>query len=125
MNDESLYMGEWNNNIMEGYGEYVYADGKIYKGLFLNGKKHGFGIYIISNKVQAFIGFWDNGKQHGMGKVINKGSIKYGFWENGKRTKWFLNRIKALNVLDHNQTNFKLYFTDKVEDIAHLIEYNV
>lgn len=30
--DGKMYSGEWKNNLMDGYGEYVWADGKKYIG---------------------------------------------------------------------------------------------
>lgn len=35
------YIGNYVNNVREGYGEYYYADGKIYKGMWKAGLMHG------------------------------------------------------------------------------------
>jgi hypothetical protein len=33
------YAGEWKNDMMEGYGEYHFFFGDVYRGYFLEGKK--------------------------------------------------------------------------------------
>jgi hypothetical protein len=51
-------------------------------------KKQGFGIYIWTDG-RKYEGQWLNGKQHGEGKyVLPDGKEKIGIWENGKRIKW-------------------------------------
>ena len=48
-----------------GYGEYTWADGRKYKGE------------------------WVNSKRHGKGKIISvDGTEREGIWEEDKRTKW-------------------------------------
>ena len=34
-------IGNYVNNVRDGYGEYYYADGKIYKGMWKGGLMHG------------------------------------------------------------------------------------
>ena len=50
----------------DGYGEYTWDDGKIYKG------------------------HWKKGKQHGEGEIYSPQDQvwKKGIWENGKRVRW-------------------------------------
>ncbi len=51
-------------------------------------KKHGWGRYQWSDG-RVYDGLWRNGKQHGEGTYIQKdGSTRAGIWEDGKRTKW-------------------------------------
>lgn len=35
------YIGNYINNVRNGYGEYYYADGKIYKGIWKDGLMNG------------------------------------------------------------------------------------
>jgi hypothetical protein len=52
------------NDKKEGYGEFSWPDGKIYKGQ------------------------WRDGKQHGEGVLKHKGVERKGLWDNGKRLRW-------------------------------------
>jgi hypothetical protein len=83
---------------MEGFGHYIWGDGREYIGYYKNDKKHGFGKYTWPDK-RKYIGYWENGKQHGYGRYIMKnGSAQIGVWQKGKRTDWVsddqLNKLK-------------------------------
>lgn len=42
------------------------------------------------NTGQSYEGYWKDGAQHGIGKMISKdGSFKQGRWENGQNAEWF------------------------------------
>jgi hypothetical protein len=41
-------MGEYFDDRKNGYGEFVWPDGRSYKGDWLNGKQHGKGMYKTS-----------------------------------------------------------------------------
>jgi hypothetical protein len=75
---------------MEGYGTYVWNDGRKYEGCYKDDKKHGFGIYAWADG-RCYEGFWFRGKQHGIGTYLvpKEGKKKYGLWEDGKRIEWF------------------------------------
>lgn len=60
----SLIQGDWHNDEREGQGKLTYADGKVYIGGFVAGKKHGQGE-----------------ERHPNGTVVN------GYWEEGKLIK--------------------------------------
>ena len=62
-------------NAMNGYGEFLWQDGKRYRGFYINDKKEGFGIYYWPDPVRIYIGFWKNGKQDGLGKYLSSKSI--------------------------------------------------
>ena len=87
-----MYEGEFKDNMMEGFGFYLFADGKTYEGFYLNDKKHGYGVYTwVSSK--KYSGWWSNGKQDGLGMLIKKdgNKIKYGLWIEGKKQEWLNN----------------------------------
>ena len=75
---------------MEGFGYYVWNDGRKYEGQYKDDKKHGFGIYSWADG-RCYEGYWWKGKQHGLGTyfVPKEGKVKYGLWEDGKRIEWF------------------------------------
>ena len=74
---------------MNGYGEFSWPDGKKYIGWYEDDKKSGFGIFYWPDSKKVYVGFWENGKQHGYGTLINKNSFKFGFWENGIKKNSF------------------------------------
>jgi hypothetical protein len=79
------YNGEWKDGMMHGEGEYLFGDGKSYKGSFSNNNCEGFGIaeYPIGS---SYEGQWKNGKFHGEGTMRSTDDLKYdGNWKNGKR----------------------------------------
>jgi hypothetical protein len=43
------FIGNYVDNVREGYGEYYQASGKIFKGNYKKGKRHGKGIIIDKN----------------------------------------------------------------------------
>ena len=114
--DGRIFIGQWKNNVMNGYGEYHWIDGRKYMGFYLNDKKEGFGVYVWSEN-KAYYGFWKDGQQHGIGRYINKGENKYGIWECGKRTKWFQNDIEAMSLLVGDEICFKEKFYIDIVDI--------
>ena len=87
--DDRMYHGQVENGLMNGYGEFTWPDGKKYIGYYVNNTKEGFGIFIWSIKnLQAFVGFWVDGKMEGPGMKINDSGIKYGLWKNGNKKRW-------------------------------------
>jgi hypothetical protein len=46
--ENKVYTGEWKANALHGYGTFI-QKGKVFKGHFLNDKKHGLGINIYPN----------------------------------------------------------------------------
>lgn len=45
--DKSSYTGDWLNGLRYGHGEFVSADGAVYRGMWVNDKPHGKGILSI------------------------------------------------------------------------------
>ena len=110
-NDE--YQGELKNNIPEGFGKYIWQNGKYYIGQWKNGKKEGKGAkyaqapngkdrityegdfhndlydgkgkYTFSNG-EYYIGEWSKGERNGKGKeYYNDNKLRYdGDFVNGK-----------------------------------------
>jgi hypothetical protein len=107
--------------MMNGYGEFYWKDGKIYVGYYLNDKKEGFGIYYWPNLNRTYIGFWKDGKQDGIGKLINKGKVKYGQWINGEKIRQFDNANEAISLMSSDCLVFKKFFkVDEDKIIAFL-----
>jgi len=61
----SVYAG-CEGNCINGQGRYLYKDGQVYKGSWLNGKKHGQGHFIYKDK-STYRGEWKAELRHGNG----------------------------------------------------------
>jgi hypothetical protein len=117
-----MYIGQWENNSMHGYGEFRWKDGKYYAGNYVEDRKEGFGIYYWTNPQRAYIGFWKNGKQDGVGKYINPKMSRFGIWREGERTKWYNNEKEAFNSLKNTEKIFKDLFQLTMQDVFKLFQ---
>ena len=109
--NDSIYIGEFKNSLMNGFGEFLWNDTEYYCGNYLNGIKHGFGIYIWSfDKLNCYVGFWENGKQNGVGiKIINY-EIRYGFYKDGRKTGNFNGGWESKQYLKPEQGKYFKFF---------------
>jgi hypothetical protein len=104
---------------MEGFGEFVQFDGKIYMGFHKNDKRHGLGFFHwVDGRI--FIGNWKNGKQHGLGKYIADGQTKYGIWIDGERISWYNTEEEAFNQIKIDD-EFSFLYTFEQKDIVKFI----
>jgi len=80
--DGSIFIGKFKDNEKDGIGRMSYLGRGDYHGInflpkrftnflgeFLNGKRHGDGLFTYSNK-DIYSGQWKNGKKHGNGTYI-------------------------------------------------------
>ena len=112
------YDGHWHYGKYNGYGTYIFGEGKWkgdkYEGEYKNGKREGQGTYTFSDG-KKYIGSFKNGAMHGQGILTSSSGNRYeGKWENGK----YLN--KNSNEKDDNKTientnEVKQNFVDKME----------
>jgi hypothetical protein len=121
-NDGKYYIGQWKNNTMNGYGEFNWRDGKKYLGYYQNDTKEGFGIYYWTNSKRFFVGFWKNGKQEGVGKIVNEKKVKYGFWGNGDKIKSFNLDMEAISSLNKKQLMYRYYFMLNHQQLLSMID---
>lgn len=80
-----IYIGEFKNNAISGYGKYIWKESKQeYNGNFLNGKFHGEGLYKWEDG-QYFRGTYKNGIKEGKGEIgYNNGKKCYVYFKDGK-----------------------------------------
>ncbi|KAK1941900.1 Radial spoke head 10 B [Phytophthora citrophthora] len=88
------YSGQWRANSFHGTGKYTDAEGSIYEGEFVRGKKHGVGKLVSSitetesdsttqHQTEQYSGEWRDGSREGLGDaVFADGSIYSGQWRN-------------------------------------------
>ena len=80
--NEDFYEGNFEMDIMNGFGKMVEADG-CYEGEFFEGLKSGKGRYEYSN-TNIYDGYWKNGLRHGSGCFEFTNGYKYcGDWVDG------------------------------------------
>ena len=60
--DGRKFKGHWKNNMIHGKGKFTWPDGKMYDGEYFEDKKHGFGIFKLADG-SKYEGNWQNGKQ--------------------------------------------------------------
>ena len=78
------YVGESKDGKMHGKGTYYCANGEIYNGDWVNGKRTGYGLYNWPNGDQ-YNGQFKHNKMHGSGKMTYaNGKVKNGRWSNNE-----------------------------------------
>ena len=79
-----FYIGEFKNNLMDGYGKITNFYGTSYEGSFKNGLTNGHGIFFHGYN-SSYAGNWRNGLKHGDGvlKIYGAKPIK-GKWVDDK-----------------------------------------
>jgi hypothetical protein len=80
-----VYDGEWVNGKKQGTGTYTRADGSVYDGEYNRDRKHGKGRCTWVNG-NAYIGHWVDGVQQGQGTLTCPDGRRYeGEWYGGKQ----------------------------------------
>jgi hypothetical protein len=78
------YEGNWVYDVKEGQGEYVDAEGSIYSGTWVKGKKAGGAMTYITGDV--YKGEWKNDLREGRGEMkYANGTVYSGDWVAGRR----------------------------------------
>ena len=63
-----------------------YPNGDIYEGDYVDGIRHGRGIYRFAASGDKYEGSWVNNNKHGLGTMTYNGKGTYqGYWENNRR----------------------------------------
>ncbi|CBH12436.1 hypothetical protein, conserved [Trypanosoma brucei gambiense DAL972] len=82
---EGLYIGDFVDGQIRGYGEYLYREGYAYKGDWVNGVYEGSGTFFYTNGAR-YEGQWRNGYEHGRGTMTYyNGDVYTGDWCNGRK----------------------------------------
>jgi hypothetical protein len=84
----SQYIGDWKENMKEGFGIQIYKNKDKYEGLWANNMRNGQGTYWRNEGgklKREFTGDWFEDKRHGRGTFFYKNGDRYdGFWVDGK-----------------------------------------
>ena len=82
-----VYVGETVNGKRQGEGVYTYKDGKRYTGAWQDDKRHGQGTYAMHDD-QKYIGAWQDDKPQGKGTWVFPDSTQYiGEWRDEKPSR--------------------------------------
>ena len=81
--DKGRYVGQWKDDLQWGEGEEIIQDEYHYKGGFIAGERHGYGVLALSD-FSTYNGQFEKGKFHGKGKYTwSDGKEYYGQWVDG------------------------------------------
>lgn len=107
------YYGYWKNDMRNGQGVQYYEDAK-YVGNFEDNLRHGTGDYIWKNG-WIYKGQWNKGKCSGMGKLYKPGGVLFydGFFDNfmrtGKGIQYNSNGMYEGNFKNNKANGFGVY----------------
>lgn len=81
---EGVFTGEFVDNRISGYGEYIFNDGHLYKGEWCDDLFHGTGTYLYPSGAK-YEGNWRAGYEDGRGTLTHpNGDVYVGDWREGK-----------------------------------------
>jgi hypothetical protein len=91
---------------MHGKGDFIWSDGRKFRGVYRNGKKQGFGVFEWPDG-RKYVGLWKDGMQHGRGVFVTKNGMRHeGEWNQGKLNYW---------ILQSNEVNTSQDFGDDTD----------
>ncbi len=106
--DGRVYMGEWKDNKMDGFGVQKWKGDNVYVGYYSKDKKEGYGKYYWADG-REFLGWWSNNQQLGLGKYVTPdGTTSFGLWEKAKRLLWFT--PDQTEAIKHNKFDYTRLF---------------
>ena len=115
--DQHIYIGEIKDGLMNGWGEFYWGNNTMYCGQYKNGIKLGFGIYVSSfKKLDAYIGFWKEGKIDGVGIFLNDKSFSFWRCNNGKK----IDSINQHEIIDYLKFNHRKFYKILGKDYKYL-----
>jgi hypothetical protein len=91
----SVYKGDFQNGVRDGYGIETYYNGSKYEGSWYKDKKHGIGEFISANE-EIHKGRYANNKRNGMGfDWYTVGDLYQGTYKDHKRHGLFMINFKV------------------------------
>ena len=107
--DGTKYVGDWENDLMHGYGTLTLPDGSKYQGFWKNGNREGFGTFTWANG-DTYQGQFKDNKRSGDGILKMKDGSEYsGQWDNnmanGKGTFTWSNKTKYIGAWKDDKRN--------------------
>ena len=82
--ENGFYMGEFKTGHQDGYGEFHWQDGSIYRGNYKDGGREGEGEYFNAKNKSISKGLWKKGMLNGHGQYTDPyGNSFKCIWDNG------------------------------------------
>ena len=74
-----VFIGEFRNDQMNGFGRWVSANGAEYSGEWVANLRHGHG--TLRHGDSSYTGAWHSGQRHGRGVLSENGRLQAGVWD--------------------------------------------
>ena len=104
----AIYKGQWKDGQRSGKGETTSLNGEQYTGNYEDDSRSGYGIYVFPSG-ETYSGEWKNSSRHGFGELLYQNGItKYvGYFLNGKITGQGIKTYANGNKYDGEWVNSK------------------
>jgi hypothetical protein len=100
------YEGDWEDDLMHGYGVYKYTSGSVYSGSWGKGKMNGKGVMQFADG-SKYDGEWQENLMHGLGEYDDPDGVHWeGIFVNGTFESKIQKKLHAEKVL---QDKIKIY----------------
>ncbi|MES2800049.1 MAG: C1 family peptidase [Bacteroidota bacterium] len=103
-----------------GYGRFVYDNGNVYEGKFLNGERAGFGLYVWDIDQSVFGGEWEQARRNGKGQLTDEfGKKQAGFWKNDLfvENEFVINTINRADLANNLGDNLQFMSPKEVAQL--------
>jgi hypothetical protein len=115
--NKSVQLGCISGNCSNGTGYFIHKTQGSYKGMWKNGKRHGFGIHYYADGSKMYEGEYQNGVRHGRGVFyFRDGEYFAGKFDNDKMTELGNFILLEENVYPEVELQY-IYSNGKTEDI--------
>jgi hypothetical protein len=93
------YEGDWEEDLMHGYGTYKYTSGAVYTGQWVRGKQHGQGKQQYADG-SMYEGSWAGNLMHGEGVFTDADHIRWeGIYVNGAYESKMQKKLQAEKII--------------------------
>ena len=118
-------MGEFKDGKIDGFGSYFYNRENIYYGNYEKELKHGFGIYVNSQKpLSCVIGFWYKGKNRGVCLKINNSKFSVVYKKNDKEEK-SIKQYEINKYLTESQKKYMKFLEKNPKNLIRFVEEQI
>jgi hypothetical protein len=112
------YEGDWEDDLMQGYGSYRYTSGARYQGQWVKGKQHGQGKTQYPDG-SSYEGQWTNNIMHGEGVYIDSEGIRWqGIFVNGTFESKLQKKLQAEKIIKEKRRQYEEKARDFFQSFA-------
>lgn len=108
--DGRIYVGEFKDNLMHHFGEFLWRNGNRYLGHYKNDRKDGIGLFYKKQNDVTFVGIWKAGELNGPGILYKKGKTKYTIWKHGLRERKLRDVLVFKKIIHDEFQQYKSFF---------------